>query len=381
LQDKQLSRRFLVYRRVLLPGSETFIPGQANSIPGWKPKYLGFKLSEGPLLDSLDTVLRPSPSDFIARPRLAAFAIRGRLPHRVDVDSGRYEFVHAHFGIDASQCLNFSRRHRLPLIATFHGYDITVRDDVHDQSRLGRWYVRERPALFRDARLIIAVSEFIRDRLLEAGADPARTIRHYIGVDLPAARYQPLQRRDGLLFVGRLVPKKGLGTVLQALAAWPGGAAPPLTVIGDGPDRQQLERFASATRLNVTFLGSQPHSEVLGGMTRARLLCLPSQQASDGDEEGLGLVGLEAQVRGLPVVASKSGGIPEFVVDGSTGLLAPPATPEAWRTALQRAYDDDALLERLATSAFEASCARFDRRRQCLELAELYERAATQVDR
>ncbi len=372
---------FVVYRQRLLPASETFIPGQDDSVPGWRPCYLGFQKHDGLSLAGRTMLHEPSGNRTRDRAELSTFITTGRVAgSERTLKSLRPALIHAHFGIDATQCLTFAKRNRLPLVATFHGYDITVADDYFKRTKAGRYYLSRRSRLFEEASLVIAISDYIRERLLAAGADPARTVRHYIGVDVPGTA-RPLAGRSGILFVGRLVEKKGAHTLLHAIAALPAAGRPLLTLVGDGPERARLMELAGRLQVKAAFVGPQPHTAVMERMDRARILCMPSMRAPDGDDEGLGLVGLEAQARQLPIFASRTGGIPEFVSDGDTGVLLPPDDATAWSAALGRYYDDETLLERLAVSGRASVTSRFNRTAQSRLLADLFVQCSGQGSR
>lgn len=366
----------LIYRQRLLPVSEAFIPGQAASVPGWDPTYLGFQDHPGIELDRRSLLIRPARGQYLAYPRLIMYVRHGRvLGAEARLRRLGPRLVHAHFGIDGTQCLSFARTHNLPLLVTFHGYDITVSDAYHCRTRAGRYYVQRREDLFTGAHLLIAVSDFIRNRLLAAGSPPGRTIRHYIGVDIPEKTYDFHPHRDGLLFVGRLVAKKGLATLLNALADWP-SPPPKLTVVGDGPERQALESVARRLRVNAIFTGNRPHEAVFREMIDARMLCMPSEPAQNGDDEALGLVALEAQARGLPVLATSTGGIPEAIRSEETGFLVSPGDITSLRRTLMTVYDDEASLRRIATNAAQRVRRDFNRITQGNLLASIYARAA-----
>jgi glycosyltransferase involved in cell wall biosynthesis len=152
-------------------------------------------------------------------------------------------------------------------------------------------------------------------------------------------------RRRGLLFVGRLVRRKGVDVLLEALGEADGVE---LVVVGDGPERRRLQRRAGD--LPVRFVGEQPREAVVHEMRRAQALVLPSLHG-----EGLPNVILEAMACGLPVVASDNGGIPEIVRDGETGLLVPSGDASALALAVRRLLADDALRERLRAGGREVA--------------------------
>ena len=127
-----------------------------------------------------------------------------------------------------------------------------------------------------------------------------------------------------VLFVGRLVEKKGCSFLLKAMervqASLPDVE---LVVIGDGKLRDKLESEAASRLKHYRFLGSQPYNTVQEWMGKASVFCVPSITANSGDAEGFGMVFIEAQASGLPVVSFDSGGIPEAVAHNKTGYLAP----------------------------------------------------------
>jgi glycosyltransferase involved in cell wall biosynthesis len=285
------------------------------------------------------------------------------------------ELLHAHFATDAAQCLPFIQRCRVPLVITCHGYDVTLADTSLARTPAGRMYLGRRSELFAAASLVIGISKFVAERAIASGAPRHKVITHYMGVDIPP-RPSLESPRDGLLFVGRIVPKKGLDTLLDALAVWPSGDPPELTVVGDGQDAEVLRQRALDRRVNVSWRGALPHAETLSLMQRSRLLCMPSRRADNGDDEGLGLVGLEAQARGLPVVAGRTGGIPEFIEDEVTGRLVDPTRARDWAIALFDAYTDAGWQHTIARSAYESVLERFDRSKQGAALATLYDQTA-----
>jgi glycosyltransferase involved in cell wall biosynthesis len=176
----------------------------------------------------------------------------------------------------------------------------------------------------RRARLFIAVSEFIRDKLLEQGYPRDRVLVHYIGVDTEFFRADPtFPRRPVVLFVARLEEKKGCEYAIRAMELvqrtnpeWE------FVVIGDGSLRSDLEQAARKRLRFFRFLGVQPQGVIREWMNRASIFCAPSVVARNGDAEGFGLVFAEAQAMGLPVVSFKSGGVPEAVSHSETGFLA-----------------------------------------------------------
>lgn len=168
------------------------------------------------------------------------------------------------------------------------------------------------------------------------------------------------------LSLGRLDPRKGLDRVLEAVARVPGLR---LDVVGDGGERPALERLSArlALRDRVTFLGFQ--SDVRSAIASSHLL------VSAARKEGLGIALLEGMAAGRPVVAVPTGGIPEIVVDGVTGWLAPSARPEDLARELSLAAADDAELQRRGALASRRVPARFSVARMRQGYGEAYRAA------
>jgi glycosyltransferase involved in cell wall biosynthesis len=127
------------------------------------------------------------------------------------------------------------------------------------------------------------------------------------------------------VFAGRLTRQKALANAIDAVAGLAGAR---LLVVGDGPERAELERRAGNGR--IRFLGAQPRDRVLRLLAGARAAVLPS------DWENFPHAAVEALAVGTPLVATAVGGVPEIVEDGVNGLLVPPGSPEALRDALAR---------------------------------------------
>jgi glycosyltransferase involved in cell wall biosynthesis len=147
-------------------------------------------------------------------------------------------------------------------------------------------------------------------------------------------------RRDGVLFVGRLNAQKGLDQLIRALAGMKNAAT--LDVVGDGPARESLGALASELGVaeRIRWHGQVKQGDLPKFYQRARVLAVPSL------DEGLGLVAVEAALCETPVVGFRSGGTPDVVRNGSTGILVDPNDVPA----LSRALDDVLESEARATS-------------------------------
>ena len=158
-------------------------------------------------------------------------------------------------------------------------------------------------------------TQFLIDQLKKGGI-PQEKLRHvplYLDLGRYDARDQP---EDYAVYVGRLVPGKGLKTLLHAVSEVPNAK---LVIVGDGESRGELEAFANECGPNVSFAGRQEGDALSSLIAHARFLVLPSEVY-----ETCGLVLWEANASGRPAIASRIGGIPESIDDGVTGLLVDP---------------------------------------------------------
>ncbi|SFI75722.1 MULTISPECIES: glycosyltransferase [Microbacterium] len=315
-------KRALIWHLELLPPSETFIRNQVDSFSRWQPLLVG-------------SVRRPSAlsrdSDRFVFPNSRVGRIRAKLFHRTGRSRAVRRFVrevdpdliHAHFARDGWIIAQTARSVGVPLVVTLHGHDITRWPAQRGARGLVARYRLRR--LFATATTIVAVSDFIRGEAIRWGADPSKVVTRYIGVPSPIELPPNPEVKWDVVFVGRLVEKKGAEDLLLALSqadqAVPSNLR--VAVIGDGPLRGSLERVAARYRLKVDFLGTQRPAEVSAALSSARVFAAPSKYAADGDAEGFGMVFLEAAAARIPAVAYAHGGVTEAVSDGITGLLAP----------------------------------------------------------
>ncbi len=363
----------LLRHQLFLP-SEVFISEQARALRKFAPLLVG-------------RVLAGSPSDGLRYcvpegGRLAQLRyVLGRDPGLFvrELAEHRPVLIHAHFGVEAVYAMELADRLDVPLVTTFHGFDATMRARELLASRKPSWiqYLAKRAELARRGALFIGVSRFIVERLERLGFPAERTQLHYIGVD-PAAFSRPAEPAAELvvLHVARLVEKKGTTYLLDAFARI--AAKHPtarLVVIGAGPLRERLARRAAELGLaaRVRWLGAAAHADVRAWLGRAAVLCLPSCSAANGDAEGLGQVLLEAAASGVPVVATRHGGIPEAVEDGRTGYLVPERDAASLAGALDVLLASDSLRASFGEAARRFAHARFDLHRQTRSLERLYE--------
>lgn len=272
--------------------------------------------------------------------------------------TGRFDLVHVHWPLPhAIPGFAAKRAAGLPLVCTFHGVELT-------------WARRQLPFL------VPALRRWIRhsDAVTANSSYTAGMIRHVydrpvdripFGSTVAPAVGEPRAYSPGipfeLLFVGRLVERKGLQHLLPALARLRARHDVRLEVVGTGPLDGALRQQAGTLGLAdaVRFHGFVDARELARRYASAHAFVLPAVRDSKGDVEGLGVVLVEAGAHGLPLVASESGGIVDVVRDGETGLLVPPGDEQALAAAIQRLIQDPALGRRLGAAARDHVAAEF----------------------
>lgn len=262
---------------------------------------------------------------------------------RREVRRVRPHVVHAHWLVPAGLVARGLRRtDGVPYVVTAHGADaFTLRSAPA---------LRAKRAVVAGAAATVPVSTAIGEALAPLGpvAPPIP-----MGVDVAriAAEVGPRSPEPGrVLFVGRLVEKKGVDVLLRALARVPEAGA---VVVGDGPSRSALEALAAELGLGgrARFLGQRDRAGVMAELARAALVALPSQVGAGGDQDGTPVVLGEAMAAGVPVVASDLGGLAEHVADGTSGWLVAPGSVDELAGALRAAVADPAGAERRAAAA------------------------------
>jgi glycosyltransferase involved in cell wall biosynthesis len=361
----------LIFRKRILPWSETFIAAQAGTMTRYAPVLAGYhrEPSGEALLGDMPRVLLDAHSPV---PALSKFLLKqfGRLPTRWlrAIRAYRPVIVHAHFGSSVVPGRLIARSLDIPLVVTYHGMDITVR------AGSGAELARRREA-FAAATTVIAVSEYIARRVREAGCPPEKVVVHYIGVDTAYFSPGTEARSDTrVLFVGRLVAKKGVIHLVRAMREVQ-RAVPEaeLVIAGDGDLRADLEQAAREAGVRATFLGVQTPEQVRALMRGAAVVAGPSIVDARGNDEGLGLVFIEAQACGTPVVVSTSGGAGEGVVDGETGLLFAPGDEAALAQHLLTLLGDKEQRARMGAAARAHVEQRFDLRKQTAVLERIFD--------
>ena len=308
----------LVFRDKLLLPSEGFIKSHYISFDRLNPVYLANKI--GWRADELDGVKHLTARTVLGT---TLFKQTGFSMMYKSLQAHRPKVLHAHFGRGGTLALPIAQRLDIPLYVTYHGGDATK--FTHERKRLLPTIYQRRLAAMQDyANGFLCVSDFVARRLAAQGFPKHKLITHYIGIDL--AHMQAPTSRDGrLLFIGRLVGKKGVNVLLTAMRMLHQSDKAEnikgLDIAGTGPDLEHLREMANGIP-NISFLGWQTPEQLALRMRSCSAVVVPSHQAPDGDCEGLPTVILEAIRAGCPVIATNHAGIPEIITDNASGILA-----------------------------------------------------------
>lgn len=288
-----------------------------------------------------------------ARMRFVAFLRAMRAATRDAIATLRPDVVHVHWWFPGG-LVAWPGRLPVPVVLTSHGTDLFLADRSAPLRALAR-------RVLPRATQLTVISSPLSARAQALGVAPPRiTVVPMPSPAPPAPARAPIP--DRVLFLGRLVARKGAHVLLDA---WPAVLAERptarLRVVGDGPERGALERQAASLGIaaSVEFAGAVAPSTVPSEFAQAAVFAMPAVTDWKGEQEGFGLVLVEAMQAGTPVVASRSGGIPDIVRDGATGRLVPEGDARALADAILATLRDQPAAARMATAAAADVAARF----------------------
>src|SRR5215472_12023237 len=210
----------------------------------------------------------------------------------------------------------------------------------------------------------IALSEFARNKLVGFGLPPARiTVKPNF---LPTDPGEGNDRREYALFIGRLVPEKGVRSLLDA---WARLSCPmPLRVVGDGPLCAEVQRAADRSNGKIEWLRQLPNESVLKLIKQARFLVFPSEWY-----EGFPVTLVESMACGTPVVGARIGSIPEIITNGVTGIHFSPGNVEDLASKVQWASSHPDKLLEMGAAARREFLAKYTAKRNYGAITEIYQ--------
>ena len=285
------------------------------------------------------------------------------------------QLLHVYFGHIGVHLLPLLEICPLPVIVSFHGADAQI--DLHKPAHLAR----TRRMLER-ATLLLVRSESLAERLVALGAAREKIRLHRTGIPLEeipfTQRAAPADAAWHCVQAGRLIAKKGLATTLRAFSEFSRECPrATLTIAGEGPQLQELQALAAALDLGgrVTFAGFLPQEKLRALHAAAHLFLHPSELGPDGNQEGVPNAMLEAMASGLPIVATRHGGIPEAVEHGRSGLLTAERDAPALAQSLLTLARDPARYAAMSAAASARVAAEFSLAAQARVLEAIYREA------
>lgn len=377
---EKIERGVCIYRTAFPLYSETFISQQARALRRYRPTVVArHKVSESEGIESYGIFEGDS------KVSEALFTLFGVVGDNFDniLEGKNIRLLHAHFAPDAVLAMSIAERMDLPLIATCHGSDVTISDtDIFASRKISGWrYLLQRKSLFTNCSKFIAVSDFLRRKMIERGFPSSKVVRHYIGIDTDKFT-PPLRRSSGeferpyILSVARHSDVKGLDTLIEAFGKVSDRhPTVRLIQIGDGSLTTKLKQHAELIGINnrIEFVGPKSSSEVLKYMQNSRLLVLSSRKSKTGAEESFGLVLLEAASCGIPVVGTRVGGVPEAIADNENGFVVPADDPTSLAQAIDLVLSNSDLAVSMGRRGIEFARDNFSLSAQTRKLEEIYD--------
>ncbi|GHD79239.1 glycosyltransferase involved in cell wall biosynthesis [Salinibacterium amurskyense] len=260
----------------------------------------------------------------------AGFAMaKGLIQYRPDL-------IHQHFATWSGPAIRAAGTLDVPLLTTLHGYDVRALAGP-TRGAMNVWHRRNVRAIQKVSDRVLSVSKYLADEAIAVGFAPERLEVHYQGIDTafftPASDAAPVIEAPLISFVGALNSHKGPLDLVRASISLVATHDHRLRVIGAGPQEGILRDLADQ-HPHIELLGRVPKAVVRDTLRASRAMVLPSQE-SQGGREAAGLVLLEAQACGTPVIAYNSGGISEMMDAGTTGILVPERDVEGLAIAIR----------------------------------------------
>ncbi len=313
-----------------------------------------------------------APPAYIVTRRSAAFVRRFR--------EAPFDLVHAHFGPGATYAQPYAERFDLPLVVSFHGYDVPLLRSARRLLPVNWPYALRAPSMLARMTLGLCASSELQQMLRALGVPAAKLRLHRLGVDLKLFAPAPKPAAPlHVMMIGRFVEKKGFEYGIRAFAHAAARAPVPvrLTLVGSG-ERERLLR-AEVQRLGlsaqVELAGVLRPQQVAERLGRAHVLLAPSVVGRGGNRESGLIVVKEASACGVVPIGTRHGGIPEIIDDGQTGFLVPERDAQAMGERLASLLANPALREQLASAARHKMEREYDNATRVEALEALYDEA------
>lgn len=365
-------KKLVVFKEYLLHSSERFVLDQAQNIKNFKVTLMGLNKLKFIEFGSMKIICL----DKYSKLQILFYKIFGLAPTLISlIKKEKPDILHVHMGGDAARFTAIRKKFNFPVIATFHGTDATTTDEWKKKSELiyHRQYPGKRPMIIKEFEHFIAISKYVKDKMLEQGYPDEKVTVHYMGIDMDFFKDSSQAREKTVLFVGRLEKIKGCEYLIHAMSMVKKIIPEAnLVVIGDGSEASSLKKLSTKLLVNAEFLGVQSKDIIKGYLQKSSVFCGPSITMESGGAEGLGIVFLEAQAMGTPIVSFNSGGIPEAVLNNKTGFLYPEKDIEGLSKGIYTLLTDAIVWEEFSKNGRAHIQQNFDILKQTIELENLY---------
>ncbi len=282
------------------------------------------------------------------------------------------ELLHIYFGHIAMLLRPLIRQWQKPSLVSFHGADVLV--DMQKPA-----YRRATEEMLSLVRRVLVRSDSLRQAVIDLGCAPEKIEIQRAGIPLADFPFRergiPGDGRWRLLQAGRLIEKKGLKTTLRAFARFQKEfPAARLTIAGEGPQLEELQSLARELQIDgaVDFVGFVSQEELRELLYSSHIFLHPSETGRDGNQEGVPNSMLEAMASGLPVFATRHGGIPEVVENNVSGILANERDHRTLGDALIETAKSPDRLRAMGHVASESVAKNFNQTEQARLLEEIY---------
>jgi colanic acid/amylovoran biosynthesis glycosyltransferase len=276
-------------------------------------------------------------------------------------------FQWGNLGEDILSKIEFS----VPVVVSFHSY-------ITPQT----WKVSNKgfDSVFKKADVILPISDYIKRGLISMGCNHSKIIVHHMGVDTNLFPFslKVAKEKVEILSVGSFIEKKGFQDAFKAIGQLPVDILKKVQykIIGDGPMKEEYLEIINQLNIknNVEFLGKLTQDSVAIEFQKADIYLHPSVISSEGDDEGIPTVIMEAQSCGLPIVSTLHTGIPELVDSGVSGLLSTEHDIKTIRDNILKLIMNENLRVKMGSAGRKKVLKEFDADKLNVEMLDIYKK-------
>lgn len=385
-------KKVIFFTNILLPSSQTFVKEQACNLKNWEPVFVGETDDiNGLTLEGFEKIILLSAKyNYIEKLiyricRWISIASPLTLKRLQTINA---DLIHAHFGPSGTNIFPYAKALNIPLIITLHGYDITIRkewwENQNNNFRM-RNYPKQLHKISKDNNVFfITVSNAIKNKAINFGIQEKNIDTCYIGVD--TKKFSPCEtaiteRKKRIVFVGRIVEKKGIEDLIKAFALTKKEITDAeLVIIGYGELKEKMEKLCDSLNIEVNFLEKMNSQEIINELNKAMIFCLPSTTAKNGDSEGLPISILEAQSVGIPVITTFHSGNIEAIIDNCSGFLSTEGDYLSISEQMKTILLDKNLLIKFSTAARKNVLEKFDINTCTHNLEKIYNKHSGEIN-